>query len=129
MTIPDINSDKIMTATEGKGFTVFRGDTARLINSKVKGTLFKIGESLRPSIVRSWTTSHRKAKEFACYYAEGREENIVPIIYHGVANKVEKGLFWDSEREVYIRRTKSRLKDIEIINKKDCEQIMKNLSK
>lgn len=32
------------------------------------------GESLRPSIVRSWTTSYKIAKRFAYEYIKGREE-------------------------------------------------------
>lgn len=118
-----------MTAPPSKGFTVFRGDTARLEDNKIKGTLYEVGKSLRPSIVRSWTTSYKKAKEFACQYAEGTEYPIVPIIYHGITHKAEKGLFWDLEREVYITRDKSRLKEIEIIERKDCKQIMKEISK
>ena len=123
-----MTNDKMMTAPKGKGFTVFRGDTARLEDNKIKGTLYKIGESLRPSIGRSWTTSHKKAKEFACQYAESTQPPIVPIIYHGIAHKVEKGLFWDSEKDVHIIKDKSRLKDIEIVERKDCEEIMKKLS-
>lgn len=120
----------ILIAPKGKGFTVFRGDTARLEHGKIKGTLkYDIGKPLRPSIGRSWTTSYKKAKEFACQYAEGTESPIVPIIYHGIAHKLEKGLFWDSEREVYITRDKSRLKEIETVDQKDCKQIMKWLSK
>jgi hypothetical protein len=42
---------------------------------------------------------------------------------------MKKGLFWDSEREVYIMRDKSRLKSIEIVTKNDCEKIMKELSR
>ena len=53
-------NDKVMIATDGKGFTVFRGDTARLEKDKIKGTLYDIGKSLRPSIGRSWTISHKK---------------------------------------------------------------------
>lgn len=120
---------KIMIAPPSKGFTVFRGDTARLEDDKIKGTLYDIGKSLRPSIGRSWTASHKVAKNFACQYAEGTKPPIVPIIYHGIAHKLEKGLFWDSEREVHILRDKSRLKKIEIIDNKDCEEIMKELSK
>lgn len=116
-------------APKGKGFTVFRGDTARLEDNKIKGTLYKIGESLRPSIGRSWTTSHKKAKEFACQYAENTQPPIVPIIYHGIAYKVEKGLFWDSEKEVHIIKDKSRLKNIEVVEREDCKEIMKKLSK
>lgn len=121
--------DKIIKAPKGKGFTVFRGDTARLEDGKIKGTLYEIGKSLRPSIGRSWTTSYQKAKEFACQYVEDTKPPIVPIIYRGTAQKLEKGLFWDSEREVHILRDKSRLKNIEIIDRKDCEEIMKELSK
>ncbi len=55
-------------APPSKGFIVFRGDVARLEDGKIKGTLYKIGESLRPSIVRSWTISHKIAKRFACEY-------------------------------------------------------------
>ena len=124
-----MTDDKIMIAPEGKGFTVFRGDTARLENGKIKGTLYNIGKSLRPSIGRSWTTSHKQSKKFACQYAEGRKPPIIPIIYHGITHRLEKGLFWDSEREVYIRIDKSRLKEIEIVDRKDCEQIMKELSR
>ena len=124
-----MTNEKVMIAPNGKGFTVFRGDTARLEKGKIKGTLYDIGKSLRPSIGRSWTTSHDKAKEFACQYTEGKPPNIVPIIYHGVAHRIEKGLFWDSEREVHITRDKSRLKSIEIVEKSDCEKIMKELSK
>ena len=124
-----MTDDKVMIAPEGKGFTVFRGYTARLENGKIKGTLYYIGESLRPSIGRSWTTSYNKAKEFACQYAEGTEPPIFPIIYHGVARQLEKGLFWEPEREVHIRKDKSRLKDIEIVDRKDCEQIMRELSR
>ncbi len=47
----------------------------------------------------------------------------IPIIYHGVAHKLEKGLFWDSEREVYI--LKDKLKEIEII---DCKDNVKQLT-
>lgn len=121
--------DKMMIAPEGKGFTVFRGDTARLENGKIKGTLYDIGKSLRPSIGRSWTTSHKKAKEFACQYAEGTKSPIVPIVYHGVTHRMEKGLFWDLEREVHITRDKSKLKSIEIVEKSDCEKIMEELSR
>lgn len=129
--MPDdkIIDDKIMIAPSSKGFTVFRGDTARLENGKIKGTLYKIGESLRPSIVRSWTTSHKKAKEFACQYAECRKPPIVPIIYHGIVHKVKKGLFWEPEREVFILKDKSRLKEIEIVDLKDCKEIILKLSK
>lgn len=122
-------NDKIMIAPPSKGFTVYRGDAARLENGKIKGTLYDIGKSLRPSIVRSWTVSHNIAKRFACEYIKGREERVVPIIYHGVAHEVEKGLFWDSEREVYIKKDKSRLKEIEIVNRKDCQQINKESSR
>ena len=116
---------EIMTAPKDKGFSVFRGDTARLENDKIKGNLYEIGKSLRPSIERSWTTSYVKAKEFACYYAKDTEHPIVPIIYHGVTYKLKKGFFWDSEREVYILKDKSRLKKIEIIDRNDCEKILK----
>ncbi len=122
-------NDKVMIAPEGKGFTVFRGDTARLEKSKIKGALYEIGKALRPSIGRSWTTSYEKAKEFACQYAEGKLPNIVPIIYHGITHRMEKGLFWDSEREVHITRDKSRLKSIEIVERSDCEKIMEELSR
>jgi len=122
----DSSEDQIMVAPKGKGFTVFRGDTARLENGKIRGTLYDIGKSLRPSIVRSWTTSYDKAKEFACIYAKDNEPNIVPIIYHGVSHKLMKGLFWDHpEREVYILRDKSILKNIEIIDRKDCDKVIK----
>jgi len=124
-----INLNKVMIAPDGKGFTVFRGDTARLENGKIKGTLYDIGKSLRPSIGRSWTISHKKAKEFACQYAEGTKSPIVAIIYHGITHRMEKGLFWDSEREVHITRDKSRLKSIEIVEKSDCEKIMEELSR
>lgn len=120
--------DKVMIAPDDKGFTVFRGDTARLEKGNIKGTLYDIGKSLRPSIGRSWTTSHKKAKEFACQYAEGTKPPIVPIVYHGVTHRMEKGLFWDSEREVHITRDKSKLKSIEIVEKSDCEKIMEELS-
>ncbi len=129
-------NDKVMIAPDGKGFTVFRGDTARLEKGKIKGTLYDIGKSiitakavLRPSIGRSWTTSHKKAKEFACQYAEDTKPPIVPIVYHGVTHRMEKGLFWDSEREVHIMIDKSRLKSIEIVEKSDCEKIMEELSR
>lgn len=124
-----MTDDKVMIAPEGKGFTVYRGDTARLENGKIKGTLYDIGKSLRPSIGRSWTTSHKKAKEFACQYAEEKPPNIVPIIYHGITHRMEKGLFWDLEREVHITRDKSKLKSIEIVEKSDCEKIMEELSR
>lgn len=124
-----MTNDKVMIAPEGKGFTVYRGDTARLEKGNIKGTLYDIGKSLRPSIGRSWTTSHKKAKEFACQYAEGKPPNIVPIIYHGVTHRMEKGLFWDLEREVHITRDKSKLKSIEIVEKSDCEKIMEELSR
>ena len=122
-------SEKIMVAPEGKGFTIYRGDTARLEYGKIRGTLYDIGKSLRPTIGRSWTISHKKAKEFACQYAEDKKHPIVPIIYHGVVHRLEKGLFWNSEREVHIRRDKSRLKDIEIVDRKDCIEVMKELRK
>jgi len=32
-------------------------------------------------------------------------------------------LRWDSEREVYIKKDKSRLKDIEIVDRKECEEL------
>ena len=124
-----MTDDEVMIAPEGKGFTVFRGDTARLENDKIKGTLYYIGESLRPSIGRSWTTSHKIAKEFSCQYAEGTKPPIVPIIYHGVTHRMEKGLFWNFEREVHITRDKSKLKSIEIVDRKDCEEIMRELSR
>ena len=124
-----MTDNKVMIAPEGKGFTVFRGDTARLENGKIKGTLYEIGKSLRPSIGRSWTISHKKAKEFACQYAEDTEHPIIPIIYHGITHKMEKGLFWDSEKEVHITRYKSRLKSIEIVERNDCEKIMEELSR
>lgn len=122
-------NDEVMIAPDEKGFTIFRGDTARLEKGKIKGTLYDIGESLRPSIGRSWTTSHKKAKEFACQYAEGTEHPVVPIIYNGITHRMKKGFFWDSEREVHIMRDKSILKSIEIVEKSDCEKIMKDLSK
>ena len=124
-----MSENETMTAPRGKGFTVFRGDTARFENNKIKGTLYEIGKSLRPSIGRSWTTSHKKAKEFACQYAQNTQPPTVPIIYRGVANKLKRGLFWDSEREVYIVKDTSRLNNIEIIDSKDCEEIMRTLSK
>lgn len=124
-----MTDDKVMIAPEGKGFTVFRGDTARLENGKIKGTLYEIGKSLRPSIGRSWTISHKKAKEFACQYAEDTKHPIIPIIYHGITRKMEKGLFWDSEKEVHITRYKSKLKSIEIVERSDCEKIMEELSR
>ena len=122
-------SDDILIAPKGKGFTVFRGDTARLEHGNIKGTLYDIGKPLRPSIGRSWTTSYKKAKEFACNYADDKPPNIVPIIYHGISHKLKKGLFWDSEREVHITREKSRLEEIEIVELKDCKKIMKEQSK
>lgn len=122
-----MTTDEVMIAPGGKGFTVFRGDTARLEKGKIKGTLYDIGESLRPSIGRSWTTSYKKAKEFACQYAEDTEHPVIPIIYNGIVHKMKKGFFWDSEREVHIMRDKSRLKSIEIVKKSDCEKIMKEL--
>ena len=125
----DNKNDQIMIAPKGKGFTIFRGDTARLENDKIKGTLYEIGKSLRPSIGRSWTTSHKKAKEFACQYAEYTQYPTVPIIYHGVTGKLKKGLFWDSEREVHIMKDKSRLKNIEVVDRKDCEEVIRELSK
>ena len=124
-----MTDDKVMIAPEGKGFTVFRGDTARLENGKIKGTLYYIGESLRPSIGRSWTTSRKIAKEFSCQYVEGTKPPIVPIIYHGVTHRMEKGLSWNFEREVHITRDKSKLKSIEIVDRKDCEEIMRELSR
>ena len=118
-------NEEIMIEEKGKGFDIFRGDTARLENGKIKGTLYDIGKSLRPSIGRSWTTSHKKAIEFACQYAEDTKHPIVPIVYHGVANTVKKGFFWSSEREVHITRGgKSILKNIEIIDCNDCKNIM-----
>lgn len=126
----DKNVDsQIMTAPKGKGFTVFRGDTAILDNGKIKGTLYDINKSLRPSIGRSWTTSHKKAKEFACQYAEYTKHPIAPVIYHGISHKLKKGLFWESEREVHIIRDKSILKKIEIVDHKECEKILIELSK
>ncbi len=125
----NMTDDKVMIAPEGKGFTVYRGDTARLENGKIKGALYDIGKSLRPSIGRSWTTSRKKALEFACQYAEGTKPPIAPIVYHGTTHRMEKGLFWDSEREVHIRRDKSKLKSIEIVEKSDCERIMQELSR
>ena len=68
-------------------------------------------------------------KEFACQYAEGTKYPIIPIIYHGITHRMEKGLFWDSEREVHITRDKSRLKSIEIVERSDCEKIMEELSR
>ncbi len=124
-----VSDDKIMTAPKGKGFTVFRGDTARLENGKIKGSLYDIDRSLRPSIGRSWTTSYEKAKEFACYYAKDTQPPIIPIILHGVSHKLTKGLFWDSEREVHILKGKSILKKIEIVDTKDCEKIIRKISK
>lgn len=121
----EIKEDEIMVAPKGKGFTVFRGDTARLENGKIRGTIYKVGESLRPSIGRSWTTSYNKAKEFACYYAKGEKSPIVPIIYHGASRKLKKGLFWDLEREVHVLRDKSRLKSIEIVDRKVCDELLK----
>ena len=123
-----MTDNETMTAEKGKGFTVFRGDTATLDNDKIRNTLYDIGKSLRPSIGRSWTTSSKMAKIFACTYAEGREYPTVPIVYHGTANKLKKGLFWDLEREVHIKSGgKSILKSIEIIDSKDCEKIIKEL--
>jgi len=60
------NIGKIMVAPPSKGFTVFRGDVARLEGGKIKGTLYQIGKPLKPSIARSWTTSYEIAKRFAC---------------------------------------------------------------
>lgn len=117
----NVTDDEIMIAPKGKGFTVFRGDTARLEDGKIMGTLYDMGKSLRPSIGRSWTTSYKKAKEFACIYAKDTQSPVIPIIYHGVSHKLRKGLFWDSEREVHIVKDKSRLNDIEIIDRKDCK--------
>lgn len=37
-----MTDDKVMMAPEGKGFTVYRGDIARLENGKIKGTLYDI---------------------------------------------------------------------------------------
>ncbi len=120
----DNQKDKIMIASKGKGFTIFRGDIARLENGKIKGNLYDIGKSLRPSIGRSWTTSYDKAKEFACIYAKDTKPPIIPIIYHGAAHKLIKGLFWEPEREVHISKDKSILKDIEIVDMKDCKEIL-----
>jgi hypothetical protein len=121
-TYDNMSNDKIMVAPNDKGFTIFRGDTARLENGKIIGTLYDIGKPLRPSIGRSWTTSHTQAKKFACYYSkDSTASNVVPIIYHGISHKLTKGLFWDLEREVHILRDKSILKKIEIVDKKDCE--------
>ena len=126
--VNNMADEEIMTAERGKGFTIFRGDTARLENGKIKGTLYDIGKSLRTSIGRRWTTSHKKAIEFACQYAEGTKYPIAPIVYHGVANKVKKGFFWRSEREVHITRGgRSILKNIEIIYLNDCKKIMEEL--
>jgi hypothetical protein len=123
----DDKDDQIMTAPKGKGFTVFRGDTARFENGKIITSLYDIGKSLRPSIGRSWTTSHDQAKEFACEYAEVTENpNIVPIIYHGISRKLKKGLFWDLEKEVHILRDKSILRDIEIVDIEDCRKLKKD---
>lgn len=124
-TTPDNPNDQIMIAPKGKGFTIFRGDTARLENGKIIGTLYDIGKTLRPYIGRSWTTSHEKAKEFACIYAKDAQYPVVPIISHGVSHKLKKGLFFDSEREVYILEGKSILKKIEIVNRKDCDKFIK----
>ena len=125
----DYHDNQIMISPKGKGFTIFRGDTAILDNGKIKGTLYDINKSLRPSIGRSWTTSYKKAKEFACQYAEYAKDPIVPIIYYGISRKLKKGFFWDSEREVHILKDKSILKKIEIIDHKDCEKILTELSK
>lgn len=123
----DMSDYQIMIAPKGKGFTIFRGDTARFENGKIKGTLYDINQSLRPSIGRSWTTSYEKAKEFACEYAGiTANNNIVPIIYHGVSHKLKKGLFWDLEREVHILRDKSILRDIEIVDREDCRKLKKD---
>ena len=119
----DVQNDHIMIAPKGKGFTVFRGDTARFENGKIVCTLYDVGKSLRPSIGRSWTTSYDYAKEFACIYSKDTKSPIIPIIYHGVTHKLTKGLFWDLEREVHILRDKSVLKKIEIVDKKDCETL------
>lgn len=117
----------ILIAPKGQGFTVYRGDTATKTNDKITGILYDIGKSLRPSIGRSWTTSYKKAKEFACEYAEYTKPPIVPIVYHGATNKMKKGLFWDSEREVHILKGKSILKSIEIIKYDECKEILKEL--
>jgi len=122
---PDNPDDQIMVSPKGKGFTIFRGDTAILENGKIRGTLYDIGKSLRPSIGRSWTTSYDKAKEFACIYAKDTQYPIVPIISHGISHKLKKGLFFDSEREVYILKDKSILKKIEIVDRKDCDKFIK----
>ncbi len=124
-----MSNDELMEAPKGKGFSVFRGDTAILDNGKIKGILYDINKSLRPSIGRSWTTSYKKAKDFACSYAKDTQPPIVPIVFHGVSRKLKKGLFWDSEREVHILRDKSTLKSIEIIDRKDCEGIIRELYK
>lgn len=121
----NVSNNQIMVAPKGKGFTIFRGDTARLENGKIKGTLYDIGKSLRPSIGRSWTTSYDKVKEFACIYAKDNESNIVPVIFHGTSHKLKKGFFFDSEREVHILKDKSILKKIEIVDRKDCEKFIK----
>ncbi len=126
----DINivpKDNMIVAPKGKGFTIFRGDTARLENGKIRGTLYDIGKSLRPSIGRSWTTSYKKAKEFACIYAKDTKSPVIPIIYHGISHKLKKGFFWDSEREVHIVKDMSKLKNIEIVDRKDCEKITRKL--
>lgn len=120
--------EEILVAPKGKGFKVFRGDAATKTNDNIR-TLYDIGKPLRPSIVRSWTTSHKIAKRFACEYVDSREERVTPIIYHGLTNKMKKGLFWDSEREVYILRGKSKLKEIEIVKLDDCKKILEELKK
>lgn len=125
----DAQNAQIMIAPKNKGFTIFRGDTARLENGKIKGTLYEMNKSLRPSIGRSWTTSHKKAKEFACFYAKYARPNIVPVIFHGISHKLKKGLFWDLEREVHILKDKSILKNIEIVDSNDCDEIIRELSK
>jgi len=58
-----------------------------------------------------------------CEYIKYRDEHYVPIVYHGVAHRVEKG--WEPEREVFILKDKSRLKKIEIIDRKYCEELYK----
>lgn len=121
--------EEILIAPKGKGFKVFRGDAVTKTKSNSLRTLYDIGKPLRPSIVRSWTTSHKIAKRFACEYIDGREERVAPIIYHGLTNKMKKGLFWDSEREVYILRGKSKLKEIEIVKLEDCKKILEELRK
>jgi len=96
--------NQLMIAPKGKGFTIFRGDTARLDNGKIKGTLYDINKSLRPSIGRSWTTSYKKAKEFACQYAEYTKDPIVPIIYHGVPTNWKRIFLGFGEGGAHIKR-------------------------